>query len=1198
MCESLTNYVFNIKIKRTMKVIRLTILFMLIGIGMGHATQTYSQSTYLSVQVNNRTVREVFNEIEKNSEYVFFYYDEAVDSNRKVSIDMKNETVDRILDKLFESTDNTYIIDDRQIFISKKEKPLAMVGMVSLQQQARTITGIVKDNNNEPLIGVNIRVRGTNVGTVTGLDGEFTVSTTESDPVIEITYIGYKAEIIRVGNQQNLNITLSPDALGLDEVVVVGYGTVRKANLTGAVDQIDSKIFEDRPITSVAQALQGSIPNLNISSSSATGTGGGGAPGARMNLNIRGVTGLSSGSAASSAGPLFVIDGIQGGDINAVNPDDIESISVLKDAASAAIYGSNAPYGVILVTTKKGKKGTKPTISYSNNLSWSSPINLPTMMNSVEWAELMNEAKNNTTKGAYFLSEENMQRIRDYYEGRINTPTVANPGRFGVTSWASFDNFGNGLGNDNINWYDVFFKGGAFSQQHNLSIQGGSENTNYYVGIGYNDKEGILRYGDDSFKRYSVRGNISSVINKHVTANIRSSYTKGITDTPANTQQDNFMQEIAQKWPIIPMHGNDGRITEISRIEHYRQGGRNVTTDNLLSMTGELVFSILKGWDATFNYNYTSNNIFNEKNAVHFTMYDAWGDTYYVPGWNGEGFDEYTRGRDELSRERRDEDRHTLNAFTSYELNKNGHYFKGMVGFAQEYVHYYKMTASSGRVTLYNTELPTFETIYFNENNQSIGEPDKKTLTTRGVFGRLNYSYQDKYLFEFNGRYDGSSRYMKDKRFKFYPGLSGAWVVSQENFWQESMSSWIDFLKLRASYGSLGESSGTDYYPFYPYLPTTPPTDSNWLFNGNRYSSLSYPDLVNPNLTWVTSTTIDFGFDITALNNRLTATFDWYRRNSDDVIGPAQAMPAVIGVKAANANNASLRTNGYELTLGWRDRINSIGFNYSVRATLADSKSKVRRYPNPNRTLGTWYDGSTVGEIWGYVTDGNYTVAEEAAGIDQNVQGNNKGPGKDWTAGDTKYKDLNGDGIITYGENTVDDPGDKKIIGNSTPRYTFGLTLDASWKGFDISVFMHGVGKRDIWTGTDGPGNFWGTPNSEWQANFLTIHRDRWTPETPNGYFPKYYLNSANNSKNQQVQTKYLQNAAFMRIKNIQLGYTFPKSMLSKIGFEKIRVYVSGENLATITDFVETMDPEFGGANRGLTYPLQRTWSFGLNLSF
>jgi hypothetical protein len=346
--------------------------------------------------------------------------------------------------------------------------------------------------------------------------------------------------------------------------------------------------------------------------------------------------------------------------------------------------------------------------------------------------------------------------------------------------------------------------------------------------------------------------------------------------------------------------------------------------------------------------------------------------------------------------------------------------------------------------------------------------------------------------------------------------------------------------------------------------------------------------MVNDQLTWVTTTTLDLGFDVELLKSRLTATFDWFRRSSDDIVGPAEQKPAVLGASAPNANNAAIETNGFELTLGWRDHISD--FTYGIRATLADSKSTVKKYPNETGLLNRWYEGAVVGDIWGYETEGFYTVAEETAGINQDRQkaiSSNR-----WRAGDIKYADLNGDGVISAGTSTLDDSGDRKIIGNNMPRYSYGITLDASWKGFDFSLFLQGIGKRDAWLTTN---YFWGIyGNGIWQATFFENHNDRWSAEYPNAYYPNLYTNI---TKNQQTQTKYLQDASYLRIKNLQVGYSLPQRLLSRVGISKLRLYVSGENLATFTKMTEVMDPEFAVSD-GKVYPLQRTWSVGLNLTF
>jgi TonB-linked SusC/RagA family outer membrane protein len=609
-------------------------------------------------------------------------------------------------------------------------------------------------------------------------------------------------------------------------------------------------------------------------------------------------------------------------------------------------------------------------------------------------------------------------------------------------------------------------------------------------------------------------------------------------------------------------------------------------------MTGEFVLNPLPGWTTTLNYTYAENNISDVTNFLAFQLYDAWGELYWSPAWYGN--DPYARGRDALSRRRIDDQRHTFNLFTQYDRNIGNHFLSGMVGFSQELLHFYELTASSGNMTLFSAEIPTFGAGF--DGTHNINEPQKNTLATRGVFGRINYNFNNRYLVELNARYDGSSRFLRENRFQLYTGVSGAWNISEENFW-EPLRQYVNFLRLRGSYGSLGDQGSVPggWYPFFPIVPTTSPTGTNWFFDGRRQSHIGVAtQIVNPNLTWVTSTTVGFGVDATAFRNRLTMAFDWYDRISSDIIGPPVQLPAVLGSPAPRANNAELQTKGFELSLAWRDRIQSIGLTYGVRATLADSRTYVLSFPNETKTLGTWFAGARMGDIWGFETERFFLEGEE---IDQNRQGNPLGVGSNWQAGDIKYRDLNGDGLITRGENTFYDPGDRRVIGNSLPRYTFGLTLDAAWRNFDVSVFVQGVGKRDVWLSSGAVGNFWGIPNTEWQANLLTIHRDRWTPETPDGFFPRFYTNNAGNSKNQHVQTKFLQDASYARLKNLQIGYTLPASLLNRAGIERARLFVSGENLATITNFVETIDPELGH-DRGLTYPLQRTWSVGLNLSF
>jgi TonB-linked SusC/RagA family outer membrane protein len=1050
-----------------------------------------------------------------------------------------------------------------------------------LLAQGVSVSGTVRDGSGDPLVGVSVVVKGSTTGVMTGAGGGYAILAPASATLV-FSYLGMSTREEPVGGRERIDLVMSEDAKTLEEVVVVGYGSVKKANLTGAADQLKGEMLESRPITSVGQALQGTLANLNVSATTGADANGGGAPGAKMNFNIRGVTGLSGASGAASASPLFVIDGIQGGDISSVNPDDIESISVLKDAASAAIYGSNAPYGVVIVTTKKGRKNAKPAVTYSANLGWSAAINLPAMLSSVEWAELFNEANRNAGKGDY-LDAATMQRIRDYYSGLSATTTIVSP--TSVDRYASYDN---GFGNDNIDWFKVFYKDLAFSQQHNVGVSGGAENVAYYIGLGYLQKDGMYAYGNDAYNRYSIRSNLSSSITGWFTANLRTALTRGVTDTPSGASKDavyvgGYTHEIARRWPVVPLYNPDGNISEASGILQMTDGGRSTTTDNTAAITGEVVLTPLKGWEATFNYTFSGNHFANETNELQMTAYAPSGAPYSV------------RNADALSRTNERYEQQTVNAFTSYERELGRHYLKGMVGFAQEAYSAYALTSSSGAGRLYVADIPALSAIY--GNTPANGEA-KSSYASRGVFGRVNYGYGEKYLLELNGRRDGTSRFLSGVRTKLYPGVSGAWVVSREDFWSREVETRVNLLKLRASYGSLGDQGflGSNYYPFYPSLAANAATSTSWLFNGSRDNNVSYPAMVNTALTWVTSTTIDVGLDVGALGNRLTASFDWYRRSSDDLVGPAEQLPAVLGASAPQTNNAALLTTGFELILTWRDQAGKV--NYGARATLANSKSVVKRYPNENKAIDSWYDGAVVGDIWGYVTEGYFTPQEIDA--DPTLQQRQAEIFAKWTPGDIRYADLNNDGFVTQGDRTVKNHGDLKIIGNSTPQYAYGLMLDAAWRNFDVSCFLQGVGKQDVWMNGETNNYFWGiigVSNSEFQSSVFSIHKDRWTAENPSGYFPKYYLSEENN-KNTKPQTKYLQDASYLRVKNFQLGYTLPKLLLEKVNIAKLRVYVSGENLLTITRMPKTIDPEFATTSAGKVYPLQQTWSCGLNLTF
>jgi len=1050
---------------------------------------------------------------------------------------------------------------DGPVAYAKPNFSTTRIGILPVSQS--DISGRVVNAKGDPIPGVTVKVKGTTVAASTDSEGKFTIKATGT-AVLVISAVGYTSQEKPINGATDVQVVLLDLVSDLEEVVVVGYGKQNKALVTGAVSQIGGEVLQNRSISRVSQALQGQMPGLNVISGS-----GGGSPNATQKINVRGFTGLGA-----TGAPLIVIDGVQGGDINSLNPDDIENISVLKDAASSAIYGSSAPYGVILITTKQGKKGSKPAITYSNNLSWSQPINIPKMLNSLDFANLYNEAARNGGRSDIF-NKETIDRIIAYQNGSLSTETMASTVE-GANEYYTWDK-----SNGNNDWFDVYFKDIAFNQQHNVGVSGGSENTTYYVGLGYNDREGMYKFGDDGYKRFNVRTNITTTLTDWVDFSWRGSFSKELEDGP-NTYSGktggNYMHQIGRKWPTVPLYNPDGNFSESSDVPLHLDGGRKKSTLDKALLTGEFVFRLAPGWTATTNYTFDA--AFQDESAHTKTLYSIRpdGSPYRIGGTFPNGF----------SRTNYRIQHHIINAFTKYEKQVDDHYFSVMGGFVRDYTEYQKY--SVGNNQLYANDLPSLSGTW--GPAPSIGDQVRR-LSSDGFFGRINYNYKQKYLFEFNGRYDGTSRFLEDVRWKFYPGVSLGWNADKEVFF-EPIKHIVNTFKLRGSYGSLGDQGFLDtdpnnpqWYPFYPNLVTSSLPNTNWLFGGNQQASVNAPGLVNRDLTWVTTTSLNIGTDMSFLQSRLNASFDWYIRKADDFAGPAEALPGILGTTPPNVNNAAMETRGMELSLAWRDKVGEVG--YGIRATVSDYKGKVTKYPNPAGLTSTWYVGQNMGDIWGYTT---YGLFQNQAEIDA-APSQKRISGETWQPGDVRYADINGDGIIDFGTNSLSSPGDRSVIGNNTPRYAFGFTGDINYKNFDLSFFIQGIGKRDAWVGSN---YFWGITGDEWQSSPFDVHMDRWSEQNPNGYFPKFYLTGQNN-KNTNAQTRYLQNAAYLRFKNLQVGYALPKTWLDKVGFSRARLYVSVENLFTVTSLIKTMDPELS-IDDAKIYPLQRTYSAGINFSF
>lgn len=1027
-------------------------------------------------------------------------------------------------------------------------------------QQNGVCNGVVTDTTGETVIGASVVVKGTTNGTITGLDGDFSLSGVTKGSILVVSFVGYQNTEVK-WNGQPLTIVLKEDTKVLDEVVVVGYGTQKKANLSGAVAAVDGKVLQDRPITNIGQGLQGVVPNLNITMNN------GGAPGATSSFNIRGNTSLNGGS------PLVLVDNVQM-DANLVNPDDIESISVLKDAASASIYGARAAYGVILITTKKGKKSDKPTVSLSATGYWQSPALTFHNVNSMQYLTMMDEAYQNDGGSGHYFKSQVYQYAEDYFNGKYDSPVFFD---------TAYDTYKYGYCG-NTDWWDELYKT-SFSQIYTANISGGNDRTTYYASVSMNDQGGILKAGDDKYNKYNANVNISSNITKwlNVSAKIAHTYTDELHPTGGTTAMNSTAYSGLSSYsgmmkgdlsPLMPVKHPDGHYagqgSYTNPVAIMEQGGNAQYKQNDLWMTGAVKITPIKGLvinaDYTWNFYGKSSN----QHVQNFYDYTA------VPGT--ENYYPWTNPSS-VTVTNNDDYHNAFNAFAEYTFSlKEKHNFKVMVGYNQENKH--KKYHYAGRKNLIDSSNPSLNLAY----GDMAMNGSETHWSVNGFFARINYDYKGKYLLELNGRYDGSSKFPHGDRYAFFPSASVAWRVSEEKFW-EPIRGWFDNFKLRASYGSLGNQAlDESRYGNFPYLATYGiNTKYGALLNGTRPVAVSVPGLVSASFTWETVNQIDFGFDASFFGGRLNTSFDWYRRNTKDMLTAGQALPAVLGTSVPQENAADMKTVGWEVSLEWNDRLSN-GFGYHIKGVLSDYQASITKFSNPTKLLGTHYVGEKLNEIWGYVSNGLFQSDEDAKAADQSYLS-----GGSWGAGDVKYEDLNNDGKIDIGKNTLDDSGDRKIIGNSTPRYSYGITAGFDYKGFDFEMFWQGIGKRDYWLGGS---QFWGFTD-EW-CTPLTSSLDYWTEDNRDAYFPRLHHYGVNGG-NHQVSTRYLQNAAYLRLKNVVLGYTIPRSITEKVKISRLRVFVQGENLLTFTPLIDSYDPE---TLNNMTYPINKKISVGLNLTF
>ena len=1065
-----------------------------------------------------------------------------------------------------------------------------LIGVAHISAQQQTIKGNITDSAGEPIIGASVVEKGSTNGTVTDLNGSFALSLS-SRATLLISYIGFVSQEVMATPGGVINVALKEDTKVLDDVVVVGFATQKKVNLTGSVGTLSAKDLAERPVANVTQALQGLIPGLNIDVSTGSLEG-------RPGINIRGTTTIGQGTSGS---PLILVDGMEA-ELHSINPQDIANISVLKDAAASSIYGSRAPFGVILITTKSGGTNGKTSINYNNSFRSSSPINKKHMMNSVNFASWVNDMLTNQG-GAVRFGEEYMNRIvtwhnaKPYGNGQRITAdgTIVyslDPNSNGSGQWLGA--FSNGA--DDIDYYDVVYRDHNFSQEHNISANGGTKKFNYYASGSYYGTNGLLKMGDENLSRYTATAKIGSELTNWLRLNMSTRFTREDYERPS-ALTDYFYESLGFKsWPILPLYDRNGHYfhgddTSVARLE---TGGKDTKQTDLLYLQTGFELEPVKNWLTHIDFNYRIKTETHHWDSYPIVNYDIYQNPYY------------RNSNSNVHEDLKKENYYNFNVRTEYSLSLNeDHNFHLMGGFQAENLKQKLFGLQRSGIMIDSkpeVDLTSGLDINGNPITPSVNGGTNE-WSVAGFFGRFNYDYKGKYLLEANVRADGSSRFRKGSQWKTFPSVSVGWNIAHEGFFQ-SLNSPIDLLKIRASYGSLGNQNTDNWY--YTYQTMSPGiAGGTWLQNGLKPNAATAPGLVSEILTWETIETYNIGVDWGLLKNRLTGSFDYYVRNTKDMVGAAPRLPEILGTAEPKTNNTDLQTKGWELSIMWRDMLKN-GFSYSAKILLSDSQSKITRYPNnPTGDVSTYIEGRYMNEIWGYETIGLAKTDEE---MQQHLAGLTNGGqdalGSDWKAGDIMYKDLNNDGKISGGSGTLSDPGDRKVIGNSSPRYRFGIDLGAQWKGFDLRIFFQGVMKRDYWQGSSymfgvNSGGLWQASGLDNAADYFR-NDDTWSVQEGynaanlNAYLPRPMASG----KNLNAQTRYLQNASYIRLKNLQIGYSIPASITSKLGIDRVRVYVSGENLWTGTSLVKQFDPETIGTLNGNSYPLSSTLSGGLSLTF
>lgn len=1076
---------------------------------------------------------------------------------------------------------------------------LLLVGSIStLSAQNRKVSGKVLDALQEPLVGVSIRIEGTTQGTITDVDGAFDVQVPAAGATLEFSYVGYLTQKVKVKpGQKNIVVYMQEDAIMLDEAVVVGYGTQKKVNLTGAVATVGSEKLENRATQSLASMLQGSVAGLNVTTSS-------GVPGSSPSINVRGTTSINS------ASPLVLIDGAVG-ELDRVNPNDVESISVIKDASAAAVYGARAAFGVILVTTKSGSaQDGKAIVRYSGRLGWQAPTTTTDYETTGYWSvytvNTFWQAKNGTNYVDYtdYDMQQLLARVNDKTENP-DRPWVVEDTRNGRRQWVYYGNY---------DWWHMMYNDRRPTQQHSISLSGGTKDVKYLVSGAYDYQKGILNMNPDIYRKYNLRSKIDFTINRYATlSNNTSFYGSQYTFQGNGSIDDTIGYSGRHALACFPMKNPDGSWLygtpylnyKVANGRHIMLGEgshRNVDRTTDFSNTTRLVIKPIEQLSLTgdFTYRLYQTRNTHRSNNLFYREYPDGPMESYATG----------AGLNQLTESVNTRNYYSANVYANYEDTfGEAHHVTAMAGFNYERMHLKNVSAAGQNLT--STSLDDLDLVGQNAEGEVLTEVGggQNEYALAGFFGRVNYDYKGRYLLEASGRYDGTSRFAAGSRWGFFPSGSVGWRISEEPFFKP-LSEYVDNLKLRASFGSLGNQNVSSYYTYMRLISLS--NFAGYSFGEGssmaKYSTLSAP--VASDLTWETSEQWDLGFDLTMLKNRLNVTVDGYVRNTLNMLTDGVELPAVYGASVPDMNTADLQTKGYEISVSWRDQFQlaSRPVEYSLGFNVSNYKSYITKYDNKDKTFAKdYYEGMRLGEIWGFVTDGLFPTTEEAQAYASEVDLsyiNNRVTGG-WQAGDLKFLDLNGNKKLDIGSNTVDDPGDRKILGNSLPSLSYGINASLRWFGVDVSAFFQGTGNH-YWYPTGQAMQFWGPFSYPYltylQKDFL---KDVWAEDNPDAYFTRPMAYSATSGPLSLVNDRYLQNIRYMRFKNLTVGYTIPVNLTKKIGVDQLRVYFSGENLcywSPLKKHTKYIDPEAAidrdDAYNNAYYPWQKTFMFGVDVTF